>query len=539
MKIISRVLSLLMHKIVLILIVLFASLLRIFNLANAPVSLNQDEAVNGYDAYSLGTTLRDHHGNFMPVMLESFGDWASPVITYLTIPFVKLFGLSEFSVRLPVALLGVGALALIYVVVMQLFNDKKLALLASFLLAIMPWHITLSRWAIPPSILPFFVLLFLSTLLWAIKDKNEGSYIKFLLVGATAAIATYSYPTQKLFIPLLLCSISSFIFFKYRIQKIVLSGFIFYVILVSPIYIITLSNPDKYNSRLNMVSITHSGENIFQGFLSRYIDYFLPGFHFGTGDLDIMHHVPGVGSTYSFLSIFFYMGILTCFYIVITNKELINLNREKSLLLLVWLILFPIPASLTVDRNHLLRVVHGLPIVVLFVVLGFQIISSFFKRIKQKQMLFFIVMILGLFYVSHFSSLYFYKYHEQSKGSYQYGIKSFMSYILKNEEKFSLVLIDSKINQPYIYYLFYSKTHPHSLNYSEINAPQFPEKGKWNEVHKIGKYEFREIKDEEILNAREIYKVADEYNKKAYTQNRVWYRIYENQNKVWFVKRSY
>ncbi|MFN5892344.1 MAG: phospholipid carrier-dependent glycosyltransferase, partial [Dolichospermum sp.] len=151
-----------MSNVYLVLIIAIALLLRVYDLANNPIALNQDEAINGYDAYSLITTMGDHHGNFMPIMLESFGDWVSPVITYITIPFVQLLGLSEFSIRLPVALLGVGTVVLIYLFSLQVFNDKKLALIAAFFLAIMPWHITLSRWAIPPSIVPFFLLLFMT-----------------------------------------------------------------------------------------------------------------------------------------------------------------------------------------------------------------------------------------------------------------------------------------------------------------------------------------------------------------------------------------
>lgn len=163
-----------MNNVYLVLIIAISLLLRIYNLANNPIALNQDEAINGYDAYSLIATMRDHHGNFLPIMLESFGDWVSPVITYITIPFVQLFGLSEFSIRLPVALLGVGTVVLIYLFSLQVLNDKKLALIAAFLLAIIPWHITLSRWAIPPSIVPFFMLLFMTVFLWAVKNIQNN-----------------------------------------------------------------------------------------------------------------------------------------------------------------------------------------------------------------------------------------------------------------------------------------------------------------------------------------------------------------------------
>src|SRR3712207_9193481 len=55
---------------------------------------NQDEAIGGYDAYSLWLTGRDHLGHSFPLAgLESFGDWVSPLLTFLTVPAVGLFGL--------------------------------------------------------------------------------------------------------------------------------------------------------------------------------------------------------------------------------------------------------------------------------------------------------------------------------------------------------------------------------------------------------------------------------------------------------------
>ena len=49
--------------------------LRFVNLAGLPPALHQDEAVNGYDAYSLWLTGRDHNGHPFPFAgLESFGD---------------------------------------------------------------------------------------------------------------------------------------------------------------------------------------------------------------------------------------------------------------------------------------------------------------------------------------------------------------------------------------------------------------------------------------------------------------------------------
>ena len=114
------------HYLFLLLIIFTAAVSRIYDLQNNPPALNQDEAVNGYDAYALGNTWKDHHGaSFPQPMLESFSDWTSPLITYITIPFVKVFGLSEFSIRLPVAIMGVLSVLLFYILIRQILKNKN------------------------------------------------------------------------------------------------------------------------------------------------------------------------------------------------------------------------------------------------------------------------------------------------------------------------------------------------------------------------------------------------------------------------------
>jgi 4-amino-4-deoxy-L-arabinose transferase-like glycosyltransferase len=173
---------------------IFAFFLRTVHLSTNPVALNQDEAVNGYDAFVLGKTLMDHHGNFLPPMLESFEDWASPLLTYVTVPFVLLFGLSLKTIRIVVVLMGVGSIGLFYIFLRQIKMREKTALLGAFLLAIMPWHIIYSRWAIPPSSVCFALFLFLVTFLWVYKKKYLLLYI---LPGLAAIALTYSYPTRS------------------------------------------------------------------------------------------------------------------------------------------------------------------------------------------------------------------------------------------------------------------------------------------------------------------------------------------------------
>src|SRR5579883_348793 len=87
-----------------------AIVLRTVVLDRVPAGFNQDEACNGYDAYSLLRTGRDQHGNFLPVAIQAFNDYRMPLFDYsLTLP-VAVFGLHPAAVRLGAALWGIADL---------------------------------------------------------------------------------------------------------------------------------------------------------------------------------------------------------------------------------------------------------------------------------------------------------------------------------------------------------------------------------------------------------------------------------------------
>src|SRR3972149_10195759 len=112
-----------MKKTILISILILAAVLRLYRLGEFPAGLNADEAALGYNAYSLLLTGKDEHGPIFPVNLESFGDFKPAGYSYLLIPFVKVFGLTEFAIRLPSALFGVTAVFLVYMLTKEIFAN--------------------------------------------------------------------------------------------------------------------------------------------------------------------------------------------------------------------------------------------------------------------------------------------------------------------------------------------------------------------------------------------------------------------------------
>src|SRR5579859_5044425 len=102
--------------VIILLILLVATFLRIYNLSSNPPGLTPDEASLGYNAYSILKTGRDEYGTLLPVIFKSFGDYKPGLYVYLAIPSVATFGLNEFAVRLPSVIGGVMTVYLVYLI---------------------------------------------------------------------------------------------------------------------------------------------------------------------------------------------------------------------------------------------------------------------------------------------------------------------------------------------------------------------------------------------------------------------------------------
>ena len=143
----------------LVVIIAIATLLRLLFLETIPGGFSCDEAANGYEAYSILETMRDRYGKFMPLFLKILGnDYRESLYIFITVPFIKIFGLNEFGTRFPAALCGILTVIAVYYFVKECFNNK-LALISALFLAINPWHITFNRIAFRVNLLPLLLVL--------------------------------------------------------------------------------------------------------------------------------------------------------------------------------------------------------------------------------------------------------------------------------------------------------------------------------------------------------------------------------------------
>jgi 4-amino-4-deoxy-L-arabinose transferase-like glycosyltransferase len=184
-----------LSKYLIIVIFLAALGLRIFSANAVPPSINWDEASLGYNAFSILRTGRDEWGRVMPLTFEAFGDYKLPGYIYTLIPFIAIFGLNEFAVRLPSILFGSLSVVFLFLIVLELSKKRSWALLSALFLVISPWHFFLSRIALEANLAFSFFLIGLYFLIAGLK-KNI-----FLLPASLIFICVryYFLETNKIF----------------------------------------------------------------------------------------------------------------------------------------------------------------------------------------------------------------------------------------------------------------------------------------------------------------------------------------------------
>jgi len=151
-----------------------------------------DELTMVYDSYSVLKTGMDQTGERLPLTF-TMGEGRPAGYVYGSIPFVAIFGPSEWGVRGLSFASGMGIIILMYFLGKKLF-DKNVGLWASFLTSVSMWDIYLSRAGFEAHFALFLSLLAVVMFL----------HKKYIFMAILFGISAFTYPTFKLTIPLIL-----------------------------------------------------------------------------------------------------------------------------------------------------------------------------------------------------------------------------------------------------------------------------------------------------------------------------------------------
>jgi len=167
-----------------------AAALRLWHLGTVPLGIHGDEAWTGLDARRVL-----HEGWIGPYVDSALGQPTGPL--YVTALLFSFLPDTTTTVRASMALLGVATVPLAYAAFGSMFN-RTAGAFAALLLAVMMWHLHLSRTAFMVVSWPFVEM----AVLWALwQAMRRGSWWLFAVAGALHGMGIYAYNVYLLFLP--------------------------------------------------------------------------------------------------------------------------------------------------------------------------------------------------------------------------------------------------------------------------------------------------------------------------------------------------
>ncbi len=518
-----------LKSLTLLIIILVASFLRLYRLGSYP-ALNADEAAIGYNAYSLIQTGKDEHSNAWPIHFQSFNDYKPGLYIYFVMPFVKLFGLNEWSVRLPNVILGVLSVLLLHYLIKELKIGKplqskersgsvgkielwKLEFIAPALLAINPWHLHYSRGAWEVNTATFFILLGIYLFF-----KGLEKLVPLQLSALSFALSLYTYHSARIVSPLIVLGLV-FIYrkeLKVKLGNLLIAGLIG-IVAVTPL-VKDFSRSDVISratgvglfadpgpiERTNEQRSEHkdylsSSVRVFHNklinygltFVNNWGQHYWGEFLFLTGDTIQRNRVPETGQLHLFEFLTLFLGII---FIIKTY----SLSAKAYTLILWWLLIAPTAAALTFQSPHALRA-HNMviPLTIIsaigssFLITKLSYIKHNLNVYKSFSIWHLVFAILFILNVTRYFHMYYKHMGKEYPFSSQYGVKELSDYVVKNGDRYKNVIITNNYDQPYILFLFYLKYPPQDFQKEHVLTPR--DKYGFSTVNSFDKYIFKGI----------------------------------------------
>lgn len=496
-----------------IVIVSFAAgiLIRTIALDAAPPGLHHDEACNGYDAYSLMLTGRDHHGNLMPIAIEGFGDYRPPIFDYSIVPLIAAFGMKPGVVRLGAALWGSIDLAAT-VGVAGLIAGWPAAAAAALIGALSPWQIAFSRFgqeAITGS--ATVTLAMLCFFGWLRRRKTAWLIASAVLFG----LSLYSYSVVKVFTPLMIALLA--ILYRRELGQVWRKALIalgVIAVIATPETALTMRHRAAMQARYNQMSLFNYMEKCpgcapwtapasdstlakVENLTANWAGYFTPSFLFFTGDRGdhwSLLHPRGFGQLLPEQAPL----------ILIALAAIASARRRRSVIVLAgWLALAAIPAALTVpsgawqpeqglptpfvlmqqpianvpltpgllfDHPESRRDILAMTPWTVLSAVGFAILIELLASSAALTTIAVVVFAGGtILHGGRFVRAYFRDYPSEAAPYFQYGMEQAMAETRKVGAGGGPVFITNRMEMPYIYVLFFDRYPPDVFQHEPVD----------------------------------------------------------------------
>ena len=487
----------------LLIILIIGGFLRIYKIDSTPPSLNWDETAVGYNAWTIANYGKDEWGKDFPVSFKSFGEEKLPVHIYTTAIFVKLFGLTPLSTRLPSAIFGILSILMIYLLAKELFQNKIVGLIAAFVLALSPFQFSFSRFNHE---LNFAIFFFMFGIWLFLKSFNTKKYLLGLSF-LSFCLSFLSYNASKIVVPLMVVLLVA-LFHKDLVKNKInlLVSLCFIVILIGTIFLnsellgLTRAQQTSFSQdEIKNTKLYKKTNNLYLGTFdlafSKYILYFNQSYLFEKGDKNPILSTQYSGQFLKIDQLFLIFGVV--FIIFEASKKKFNpkTNQVKLMVFLfVWALVAPIPGSFSNEAPHSARALFMIGSWHIIISYGIYRLISLFKYLKflnskiPISLATILFVFLYLFSAKNYLVDYFEKYSQRYAIEWQYGMRESVEYT-KDHPELERVFVTDLRSQPYIFFLYFLKTPPSKLLETVVYNDSDKNKS-FNNISSFDKYFF-------------------------------------------------
>lgn len=517
---------------------LIALLIRLPFFGQVPAGLNRDEAALGYTAWSLISSGKDEYGRSWPILFTSFGDEKLPGYIYTLMPFIKIWGLENWVIRLPSLLSGLANIVLAAIIARTVSHSwdwkdeqrKWFIGIAATLMAISPWGLHFSRVAYEAHLACTGILIGIAAWLPLLLEFKNVSK-KLWWIGTLGwSLALFSYHSAHIFAPIMILFFSwnTFSQWKTFFQKpisnihFIKSGIIFVITIsllffggiwqantrkqsgISPFNSTsidrqfvsvrqTFAKPDSLASKL----IANHWTELSGTFASNLIRSINPAAIFVPTNAHGVHNPPGISVQHLWLAPFVFIGIVW-----IAN----NRTKKGSKVFIAWLLAALVAPSLTIAPSHTVRLIPLWPVLEIMAALGITV-SIWSVKSKRKNVFIAILAILAAVTTTRLSINYNRVAPQEMAQDDHRRYHSLATTLQKWSTESKEVFTHSPEKSPYIWYLLKNPITGNDLANRSERYPTDPEG--FQHVARIDNIYFSAFDWNQLLNNHNSIIVAD------------------------------
>jgi 4-amino-4-deoxy-L-arabinose transferase-like glycosyltransferase len=361
-----------------------------YRVTRNPAGFFIDESSVAYNAYTISQNGQDEFGNSWPLFFRAFGDYKNPVYIYLLAALFKLTGPSILTARLLGAIVGVVTALLLGLLAARIPHRRDVGLLVAVSALLTPWLFELSRVAFEVALYPLAVTLFLLSVQRA-ATKAKWTWLDVGCLTSTLLLLTYTYSIGRLLAPLL--ALGLVIFATRARWSGILRTWAMYILTLVPMIVFQGRHAQALTGRFELISYIKpesSFTEIVWEFIKHYVANLNPVKLLISGDPNIYQvaHVPGTPAMLAATMLLVIIGA----WLVLRQKA----DNAWWRFILYGLVASIVPASLTVDYFHMLRLA-ALPVFLLVLAVpAFAWLCELSERRREVHVLFVLLVLLTL-----------------------------------------------------------------------------------------------------------------------------------------------